>query len=310
MAYAPRFFRKLACLTKIEATYGVDSAPAVADAILMANVTFRPLVAQRLTRDLLLPYLGNQGVILTGMYATIEGDIELAGSGAAGTPPRWGSVMRIGGMTETIEAGVGVTYERADYPQDSGTIHFVMDGVQHVLLGSRANLAPSWSTSALPRMRSSITGLLGTVTTVANPAVSKTGWITPLPVNKANTTLSLHGWSAVGSSLSLDLGNTVTPRFLIGDEAILITNQQATGSVVIDAPPLATFDPLAIAKARTRGVLDFQHGTVAGNIIDVTASAVELGEPQPGESDGVLINTIALDVCVTDGFDDLTIVAR
>lgn len=310
MVYQPRFWNKKAVLNKIEATPGVLNAPAAADLILASNVQFTPLVAQRLSRDLMLPFLGNQGVMLTGYYATIEMDVELAGSGVVGTPPRWGSIMRIGGMTETVEAGVGVTYERADYPQDSSTIYIHIDGVRHVLLYCRANNVLNYSTTAIPRMRTSITGLLGVVTAQPNPAVSKAGWVVPMPVNKANTELTVHGWAATGQSFSLDFGNTVTPRFLIGDEAVLITNQSATANLTVDAPPIGTMDFDALAKSRARGEIEFTHGKAAGNIVEVTAGFTELGAPQHGESDGVLTYTVQADVCVENGFDDFTVVVR
>lgn len=311
MAYEPRFFEELAFLNKVETNYGADAGPLPADRIIMSNVTFRPLVAQRLTRDLMLPYMGNQGVILAGIYATIEGDIEMAGSGVAGTPPLWGSLARISGMQEVIDVGVKVTYQRGRRPHSSSSAYFVMDKERHVLLGCRANLVPSFSAVALPRARVSITGLLGTLTTLANqPVVNTAGWITPVPVNKQNTRGTIHGWDIVGQALSFDLGNRVTPRFLIGDEAVLISGQSATGNITIDAPSIDDINFFDRAKRRLRGAVTFEHGTEAGNIIEINAPAVEVGEPAPGNSDGVLTYQMGLDYCVTNGFDDLTIVVR
>lgn len=306
----PRFFNKLGILTKIETAYGTDAIPAAANRIIMSNVTARPLVGERLSREQLLPYMGNQGVILTGQHATIEGDIEIAGSGAAGTPPLWGTIPRIAGMAETITAGTDVTYTRADHPLESASIYFIMDRVRHILVGCRANLSFSWSTSAIPRMRASITGLLGTISDQPNVNVSRTGWITPLPVSKVNTSLKLHGWDAVAESLSADLGNTVNPTFMIGDEAILISGQSATGSTVVQATSLATIDLFAKARSRERGALEFRHGITAGNIVELKANATELGEPTPGQWNGILNYTVALDLCTTEGFDDLELIVR
>jgi len=303
MAYTPRFFRKMALLNKLEATYGTDATPLPADRIIMSNVTFRPLVAQRLSRDLLLPYFGNQGVVLAGIYATIEGDIEIAGSGEPGTPPLWGSVARMAGLTETITADTDVVYQRSTGMPESASSYFVADGVRHVLLGARANLALNWQAVAMPRMRATIMGLLGAITDQPNPLVSTTGWLAPVPVSKANTTLTLHGWSAVGQSLSVDLGNKVTPRFLIGDEAVHITDQSATGTAVVEAVSLATINWFERAKARTRDGLAFKHGAVDGNIVEVGADLVEIGEPTPGESDGFLNYSLGLDIIANNGLD-------
>ncbi len=308
---APRYFDKLACLTKIETTYGLDAGPVEADRIIMSNVTFRPLVAQRLSRELMLPFHGNQGVMLTDMYATIEGDIELAGSGAAGTPPLWGSMARICAMRELVTATKDVRYKRADNPLESATIFFIMDRVRHVLLGARGTVTLTWSSSAIPRGRFSISGLLGTITDlVSNPVISRAGWITPVPVSKANTTMKLHGWNAVAQTLTLNIGNTVTPQFLIGDEAILISGGSATGNTVVQGKKLSDIDWFSIAKARTRGALEFQHGTQAGNIVGLIASGIEVGEPEPGSWNGILNYSMALDYCVTNGFDDFELICR
>lgn len=309
---APRYFSKLACLVKPEATYATDSTPAAADRIIMSNVTFRPLASQRISRDLLLPYLGNQGVMLSGFYATIEGDIEIAGSGTPGTPPLWGTMARIAGMAETVTADTMVEYERADNPHDSGSIYFVMDGIRHILIGARANLSFTLSATAnqTPRMRASVTGLLGTISTQPNPVVSRTGWLTPVPVNKANTTLELFTETCIAESLTVDLGNTVTPMFMIGDEAVIITAQSATGTAIVQAVALSEVNWFDIAKQRTQGALDFQHGTVAGNIFEIAATAVEIGEPTPGQWNNILNYSLPLDLCVTSGFDDVKITVR
>lgn len=309
MALAPKYFRKMACQVKVEATYGVDATPVPGDNVLMSNVTFRPMVAQRLSRDLLLPWLGNQGVILAGIHATIEGDIEIAGAGAAGTVPKWGSVAKMSGMAETVTAGQDVTYTRVQDAQDSATVYFVMDKVKHVLVGARANLAPSLSASQMPRMRASITGLLGTIADAVNPAVSKAGWIAPVPVSKENTVLTIHGWNAVAESFALNLGNTVTPSFLIGDELVAITAISATGSTVVRAATLATIDWFAKAKSRAQAGVSCVHGVTPGNIVEFQMPAVEIGEPEPGQTDGFLNYSMALDI-VNNGAGDVTIIVR
>ncbi|WP_275789692.1 hypothetical protein [Pararhizobium gei] len=308
MALEPKYFRKMACKVKVETEYGEDALPVAGDNILMSNVNFRPMVAQRLTRDLMLPWLGNQGVILAGIYATIEGDIEIAGSGVLGTPPKWGSVAKMTGMAETITPGQKVEYSRVE-DGDSGSVYFVIGKIQHVLLGAKANLAPSLTSSQIPRMRATITGLLGTITDTANPVVTKTGWTKPVPVSKDNTTLSIHGWDAVAESLSINLGNTVTPSFLIGDELIAITGVNATGTAVVRPADLATINFFQKAIDRSEGVINCVHGKTAGNIVEFQMAQVETGEPEPGNTDGFLNYSLALDI-LNHGTGDIKIVVR
>ena len=303
---ATRRWRKLAMLHKLEATYGVDAAPLAANAILGTNVTFTPLEGQDVSRDLLLPYMGNQGMVLAGTYARLEYDVEIAGSGTPGTPPKIGSLLRAAGMAETITAITKVDYSIVEDDIESGSHYFISDGVQHVLLGAQVNIAASYAPSAIPRIRISVLGLLGTITDVANmPVVTQAGWPTPVPVSKANTQMSLHGWNAIAESLSLDLGNTLTPRFLIGSENILISDRSSTGTAVVEGKSLAEINWFDRAMKRTRGPLSIVHGTVPGNIVEITAPAVEIGRPTQGQTNGIANYSLPLALVPTLGMDEM-----
>lgn len=311
MAMAPRRFKKMAVLHKIETVEGTDATPAAADAIIGKNVTFTPMEGQEISRDLILPYLGNQGIILAGLYGRLEMDVEIAGAGAAGSVPKFGSLLRVCGMAETIAGGSSVTYSIVDDGQETGSLYFVMDKTRHVLLGGRANVALNFAALGIPTFRFTYTGLLGQISDIgAMPPVVKTGWIDPLPVTKANSTMTLHGWTSVAESLSIDLGNTVTPRFLIGDERMLITDRQSTGTAVVEARPIAEIDWFTLAKSRTRDLLTFQHGKVDGNIVEVNAPAIEIGRPTIGQSNNIANYSLPLALCTATGLDEFEIVIR
>jgi hypothetical protein len=306
---AVRRWRKLAMLHKIEATYGEDAAPAVANAIIGTNVTFTPIEGQEVSRDLLLPYMGSQGIVLAGIYARIEFDIEIAGSGVLGTPPKWGSIARVAGMSETIVAGASVAYQIVEEAVESGSLYFISDKVQHVLLGGQANIAPSWAPSAIPRFRVTYMGLLGDITDIgAMPAVTQAGWMTPVTVSKANTQMSLHGWNAIAESLSLDLGNVLTPRFLIGDEKIMISDRASTGSAVVEAKSLAEINWFEKAISRERGALSIKHGIDPGNVVEVTSPAVEIGRPTQGQTNGISNYSLPLSLVPVTGRDEFKII--
>ncbi len=306
-----RKHNKLAMLHKLETTYGEDAAPVAANALLAANVTITPIEGQEVSRDLLLPYMGNQGIVLAGIYARVEFDLEVAGSGKAGEPPKIGSILRVSGMSETITPDQDVAYEIVEDAVESGSLYFISDKVQHVLLGGQANIAPSFAPSSIPRFRVTYLGLLGTITDVAAmPSITNAGWTTPETVSKANTTMSLHGWPSVAESLSVDLGNTLTPRFLIGDEKIMISDRKTTGTAVVEARSLAEVDWFSRALKRTRGELKLTHGKVPGNIVEISAPAVEVGKPSQGQTDGIVNYSLPLSLCPIEGMDELKIVFK
>lgn len=303
-----RYFRKLVILAKIEVTYGTDPTPTgAANAMQINDVTITPLAGSDETRDLLLPYLGNQGKILVGNYVQLQFNVEIAGSGAAGTPPAYGPLLRACGMAETIVDDTSVAYEPVSSDYESVTAWANLDGVRHILLGARGTVNLTLTPLKIPRWTFQLWGLLGTITDTALPTPTLTGFVLPVPVNKTNTTLSLHGASQIAESVSLDLGNKCEPRLLIGSESIEITDRQSTGTVVVEATTIATKDWFGIAKARTRGALAAVHGIVAGNIVTIGAPAVEIGRPTYGNTQGIANYSLPLDLCPSSGDDEFAI---
>lgn len=309
---ADRYERILAVLAKLETTEGTDSEPSgAADALQISNVSFTPVAGEEVSRDLVQPYLGSQGIILVGSYIQIEFDVEMAGAGAAGTAPAYGPLLRACGMSETINADVSVEYDPVSDGFESMSLYYVQAGVRHIALGSRGTFTLSVVPKQIPKIRFSIMGLLGTISDQAMPSVNTSAFVSPVIVSKAQTTFSLHGAERVTESINLDLSGTVTPRFLIGEEKMAITNRQSTGTAVVTAKSLATQNWFEISEARTAAVLQSVHGTVAGNIVQLDAPAVEIGRVSQGASDNIINYSLPLILKPTSsGNDELKITVK
>jgi hypothetical protein len=94
--------RKRTVLAKIETSYGVDPNPAgSADAILVKNLNLTPLNAETVSRDLIRPYLGNSETLLATSSASIDFEVEIAGSGATGKLPGYDCLLRACGFEAT-----------------------------------------------------------------------------------------------------------------------------------------------------------------------------------------------------------------
>jgi hypothetical protein len=309
---AKRFFRKLAILAKPEVTYGTDSVPTgLANAMLMTDVSIEPLAGEEVSRDLYLPYLGHQGVTFVGTHVKMEGSIELAGAGAAGDVPAYGVLLRACGLAETITAGSKVEYEPVSANYEAASVYWNMDGVRHIALGVRGTVSLSLTPKQIPKMRFQLWGLLGTIADSALPTVDVSDFVRPIPVSKANTpTFTLFGLAAIAESLSIDLGNQVETRFLIGEESVQIVDRKAVGSAVLEAVSLATKDWYSIAKARTRGALTVVHGIAAGNIVQIDAPTLEIGRPTYGQTQQILNNTLPLMLCPNAGDDEFMLTVK
>lgn len=306
-----RYVANLAALFKLEADYGTDVVPTgAADAIQFNEVTVNPMAGGEVERGLLLPYMGHQGVILTGTYGTLQGQVELAGSGDPGTAPAFGSLLRACGMHETVTVDTDVQYNPISRSFEAGSLYYNLDGVRHIFLGCRGTFSLSLTPAQIPRLSFNLSGLSGTISDTPLPTVDLTKFIDPVPVNKANTTMTLHGWASIAESLSLDLAASVEPRFLIGEESIKITGRKAVGTAVVQATSLAVKNWFAISKAHTKGALVAQHGTVAGNIVDIEAAKVQIGRVTQGATQGIANYSLPLMLTPDAGNDELLLTFR
>lgn len=318
-----RFIRNAAILAKIEATYGTDAAPAGAtDAMLVSNMSIDQLNANNVSRDLVRPYFGNSEQLVGTENVSVSFDVELTGSGAAGTAPAWGPLLQACGMTETVSAGVSVDY----LPNTDGlltkslTIYYHLDGVLHKLLGARGTVTGKMGVGERPVMSFKFTGVDGGVTAVANPAVTLTGWKTPLVITDPNTgdlTLgctyaagALSGGTAYPSlGLEWDLGNTVAHIPLLGGESVDVTQRQSKGSVTLDLTAAQHVAKMADVKSNALTSLGIVHGTTAGYKVLVFAPAAQLTNPKYSDKDGRALVAFDAMFVPSAGNDELRIVA-
>jgi hypothetical protein len=303
-----KLVRKSLVLAKAEAAYGTDAAPVGTDALLISNLSVDPADLRTADRSFFRPYLGASQQLVLGQSVTISFDIELAGSGTDVTPPGYASLLKACGMGETID----VTKKEVRYKPVSGdygsvTIHFYADGTKQVISGARGNMSLSLSPGEIPRMSFTFTGLYNKATETANPTEDTTKFKEPLPITKGTSTLSLDGLAAVTHEFSLDLGNQVTHQQAIGSDAVLITDRQASGSVVIDMPASNTKDFVDKAKNAETVALEFSLGSVAGSKVAIATPKVQLADPGMGDVDGVRTLTLGLRLLPSSGNDELTI---
>ena len=304
--------RKRTILAKLETSYGVDPTPTgAANAILVRNLSITPLNAELASRDLVRPYLGASEQLIASNYVSVEFEVEMAGSGTAGTAPAYGPLLQACGMLETDGAS-DVTYTPVSASFASVTLYYNVDGVLHKVTGARGNVEMSLQAGQIPVFRFSFTGLYNAPTDTAAPAVTYTAFQTPQAANNDNTTgFSLFGYSGALSSLSLNLNNAVQYRTLIGAEDVLLTDRGVNGEVVFEAPTIAAKDFFSIALGNTLGALDITHGTTAGNKVQITSSRVDISNPTYQDQNGIHMLQVPITlVPSTAGNDEFSIVVK
>lgn len=310
--------RRRVVLAKIESAYGTDATPvAGTDAVQVADVNATPIELEYVERTLIRPALGNFEDLPAKSRVKIDIDLEVAGFGSAGpaTPtPGYSALLRMCGLSVTVNAGVDVQYKPISSGFESGTIYFYQDGTLHKLTGCRGNLEIVMDLNQRPIYRLSITGLYSTPTDVALPTPTVTAYQRPVVVNRANSSaFSLHGFSGRLQSLSINLNNEVVHRNLVGQttDEILITNRAPSGSVEIEAPDtIAAKDWYTAILNVTLAALSLTHGP-ATNQVKVDAPSVQLTNPRFVPVDNKVHIGFELQLMPTSaGNDELTITVK
>ncbi len=307
----PLLTRKRLILAKAESTYGTDSTPAGADAVLVRNLDITPLEADTVSRDLIRPYLGNSEQLLANTRVGITFEVELAGSGTAGTAPRYGALLKACGFSETVVATTSVTYAPVSSSFSSATIYFNNDGVLHKATGCRGTFTMTCNLNEIPVISFTMTGIYNAPTDTVAPATTYTNQATPLIFKEGNTSnFSLLSYAGCLMNVSFDVANEVVHRELIGcTRQVLITNRAPAGEVVIEAPTIAQKDYFTVANNNTTGSLTFTHGTTAGNIVAFTAQKVDLTNPSYSDSDGIqMLNLPYVAIPTSAGNDEVSLV--
>lgn len=301
--------RKRLILVKKETTYGTDSSPLGTDALLVRNLDITPIEADLVSRDLIRPYLGNSPSLLANSRVSVTFQVELAGSGTAGTAPRFGAILQACGMSETIVASTSVTYAPVSASFSSATIYFNNDGILHKATGCRGTFTLNAAVGQIPTIDFTMTGVYNAPTDTAAPSVTYSNQASPLVFKQGNTSsFQFFTYAGCLQSVSFDIANSIVYRELVGcTKEVVLTDRKPSGTVMIEAPTLATKDYFNIAQTETTGNLTFLHGTTAGNRFTFTASQTDVSNPSYGDQDGIqMLNIPYLAIPTTAGNDEVS----
>ena len=303
--------RKRVILIEAESSYGTDPGMATSTVVLVRDLSITPQSSDVVNRDVVRPFLGASEQLLANTRVECTFSVELAGSGTAGTAPRYGDALKACGFSESIVSNTSVTYAPVSSSFTSITIHYNIDGVRHIVSGCRGSFSINASVGEIPSIDFTFTGVYATPTDTALPTISYGNQATPLIFKNGNTTnFQLYSFAGALSALTLDIGNSLVYRELVGGtKEVLLTDRAATGSVTMEAPTLAQKDYFSAALIDyTLGNLQVTHGTQAGNIVQFTSSKVDIGDVNYGEMDGVTMLEIPYTLVPSTSGDEMSLI--
>ena len=233
--------------------------------------------------------MGNYEVIPANTRVNVTFDVEMAGSGSAGTAPKYGAILKACGLSESITGGNTVTYAPVSTPSDSVTLFVNYDGIRHKVTGARGTFSINCEVNNIPRISFSLTGIFNAPTDSALPTVTVSNQASPLIFKNGSTSnFAIFGFAAALQSWNLDFNNEVIYRELVGGtKEVLITDRRPSGTAVIENPALSAHNFFTDYTGTSTGTNTWLHGTTAGNKVTVSCPQTDLGQPTYEESDGI-----------------------
>jgi hypothetical protein len=219
--------------------------------------------------------------------------------------------------TSTYSIPAASIYDPITDNQSTGSIYYFLDGVRHVMLGARGSVSFDLSAGAIPTMKFNFIGVDASITDQSNPTPVLTAFQSPSPLLTANVIGLLAGKEMIGGTtgiqvqkFSLDLGNELKFRQLLGASGVISSNRNAKGSISIEATTQTFKDWFATVKNLTKGPFFLRNGTVAGNTCTLFGPYGQLATPKYSDSDGIVMLDLAINAVPYLGNDELRVVVQ
>jgi len=277
-------------LVKEEVTYNTDPVPiANTDAVLVEAPNWANEGLRMNERPATRASIGKLQHVFGGLLRTISFDMELKGSGTAGTPPEAADLLEACGFAETVVAVTSVTYAPASTGHKSVTIYYYQDGTLMKLTGCRGNVSFAMEVGGLIKMSFTMTGHSSAVTDVTLPSPT---YDSTIPAPFINAAFSAFSYSQIIGAWNFDMGNELAfppdPSSPDGFGEVRVIGRDVNGSLDPEHVLVATEAFDANFKAGTTGaVASGAIGGTAGNIINISHPAIYYRDIAPGDRDGI-----------------------
>lgn len=311
--------RKTSILVKIETVYGTPATPtAAANAILVNDVNLK-IAGEVLERDFYKSSLSRMPFARGMKHAEISFTTELKGTGTRGSLPAvgWeGTLFRGCGMAETIVASTRVAYAPVSASMEGVTLQVYKDGLYHVLSGCRGTFAMNFEVGKYPTVKWDMKGLYSAVTDATVATTQAFSTVVPPTCLSAGLSLidsaATFGSSAIVEKVEIAMNNDLAMRKSINSADGLfewmITGRKPGGSFDPEAITQATYATWTKWAAATQHALNLGPiGSASGNIITVTAPALQYRDIDYADRNGILAYQIPFDLAMSAGDDELVI---
>lgn len=306
--------KNMVLLAKAQTTKGTPATPtAGANAILCRGLMPQLIKGKFVDRPLIRGAKGNYGALFAGEHRVFEFEVELAGSGAAGTAPKFSPLLLGSDTAETITAGVSAAYQPIAGDGDWLTLYGYLDGLLFMLTDARGTCSLAMNAEDIPVQKFTFFGKYSAVEDQTFPTgISFNGFQKPLTVGDTNTTtFTIDGLAVVLQSFSLDLANQVEWRDLVNDSGARSPDRKPTANAVFELTSVATKNWGEMVRLGTEMPLAIVHGTTAGNIVQIDAPKLQVNaEPSITNANGVAMLNCSFALMPNAGNDEVVLTFR
>ena len=301
---------RTALLAKKEVTYATDPVPTGSvDAILAGDLTVKPSSEVIDRKDMWTGSLSAKQPIMGRYYGELSFETELKGSGAAGTAPDFGVLIKACGFSETIVAATSVTYAPVSSAFDSVTLYAYRDGLLYKLTGARGNVSLNAQAGQRSMLHFTFKGFFADPSDAAIPSITIDA---TQPVPCKSSTFVIGGYAATIANVSFDMQNEISVsedmNAASGYGACSILGRNASGSFDPEATLVATNPWFTAYKNATAQSMSFHVGATAGNIVTVTMPKVVYRDISEGDRNGIYTYNLGFTAAQNAGDDEISIV--
>jgi hypothetical protein len=307
----PKLIASEIILFKVESTYNTDATPAVGDAVLVEGLQWDNRGARMNERPAIRSSLGQLKQVYGGTLVGFRFDVEIKGSGAAGTAPEAGALLQCCRMSETIVGGTSVTYKPSSgAAPKSGTLYYYEDGKLWKITGVRGEKKGRASAGGRGILSFDMTGH---IFTESDSALVSPTYDTTVPPVFLGATFAVDGYAATIEALSWELGNVVAmpPNVNAADGygEIIVAGRDVKGQINPESVLLGTYDFRNKWKTNAQGALDTGViGSVAGNRWRVQMPAISYREISPAERERVRCYDVGFGAAESTTDDEISLI--
>ena len=257
------------CLIKIETVKGTDSVPVVGTNAIRIKSGKILASADVLTRSTVKQTMGNIAHLIGKQTLQLELEVELKPSGAAGTAPEYGPLLRACGMLETLVAVTSAAYEPLSTSANhkSLSIYWYEDGLLWKLLGAVGKASFDAQIGAIGGFKFTFMAAYAAPTAVSAPTGAVYQSAAPIVMSSAD--VITDGATIKVGAFSFDDGTDVQHHYTTGQSEFIVAGRQPKIKLTKDS--ISTAAEWTAVTAMTNAALSATFGASAGNRLVLTA---------------------------------------